>query len=171
MQRAAYGPLRLTDDVAYMGIGEGDFVIRFTSDGIDKGGPTTITWSDIHRIDAHISAGRTSKALEFTVNLLNFGVTPGPSIVAKDSMLSIFLKSGKRISWSFTEPSSRSAGKWNRKNVKILFEELSSLGMLSLLGNSSTAEQLLTQLGTIQPPLPWQRRRQIASIITQVRNR
>uniref|UniRef100_A0AAU2A617 Uncharacterized protein n=1 Tax=Streptomyces sp. NBC_00093 TaxID=2975649 RepID=A0AAU2A617_9ACTN len=169
MQRAVYGPLCLTGDVTCLGIGEGDFIIAFTDIGVGKGGSSGIAWSDIDRIDAEFSVGWTPRALELAVDLLNFGVATGSSVMVKDSVLSISLKSGKRIAWSFGVPRSRSVGKWNRKNVKILFEELSSMGILSLLGSSVTAEQLLVQLRMVQPLLPWQRRQRIARIVTQIK--
>jgi hypothetical protein len=172
MQRAVYGPMRLTGDVAHMGIGEGDFTIRFTSAGVDKGGPWVLAWSDIHRIDAEFSATPAVRALGFAASLLlSIGGSSGPSMMAKDSVLIISLTSGERVSWSFAVPPSRSVDKWNRKNVKILFDELSSLGKLSLLGGSVAAEQLLVQLGMVQPLLRWQRRREVASIITRIKKR
>lgn len=169
MQRAVYGPLCLTDGVACMGAGEGDFIIRFTSVGVEKGGSFAIAWSDIFRIDAGFSAVRGARAFEFAASLLNLGVASEGSVMARDSAISISLKSGKMVSWSFGVPPPGSAGKWSRKNVKIFFEELSSQGMLSLLGGSAAAEKLLVRLGTVQPLLPWQRRRQIAGVITQIK--
>jgi hypothetical protein len=167
-----YGPLRLIGDVACMGSGEGDFVIRFTSVGVDKGGPWVLAWSDIYRIDVEFSAAPAVRTLGFAASLLlSIGAASGPSMMAKDSVLIISLKSGERVSWSFAVPPLGSAGKWNRKNVKILFGELSSLGMLSLLGSAVAAEQLLIQLGMVQPLLPWQRRRQVVSIITRIKKR
>ncbi|MFF3375873.1 hypothetical protein ACFYXF_23335 [Streptomyces sp. NPDC002680] len=168
MRRAVYGPLCLADDVARIGAGEDDFTIRFTSVGVDKGGSLSIAWSGIHRIDAGFSAMRGARVLVFVASLLNLGVASGDSVAAKHSVLSISLKSGKMISWSFDVPPSGSVSKWNRKNVKILFEELSSLGMLPLLGSSVAAEQLFVRLGTVQPLFPGQRRRQIVGVITQI---
>jgi hypothetical protein len=166
MPSVKYGPLESAPEFSLLGIGDGEYTPKFSSDGVSRSVSPLIQWDSIERLTVSFAV---TPILRFLGGMLylaaSVGLATGSSLAAKESRLWIHLKSGQRLSWWFDVDFSKRRRRWHQKVIEDLFNILSERSRLPLLGHPDKCASLLEGLSEVRAFPPGRRKQQIIALL------